>query len=95
MNRPEFEREMSRLNESIAALPPAERAKLERLAVETVERHQEIVRASLRGHRAIERLELAQENLREACERLVALAGQAGETLGRVRRAPPPGPGLN
>jgi hypothetical protein len=95
MTRPEFEREMARLRESIAALPADQRESLERLAQETIERHAEISQSSLRGARALERLELAYDGLRNACTRLLALAEEARDALARSRSLPPPEPGLN
>jgi len=92
MNRPEFDRQLARLRESIATLPADQRESLERLALETLARHEAIARASLRGHRAAERLELSLARLHEACDRLAALATRAGAGLARTRGA---GPGLN
>lgn len=96
MTRPEFERELARLRERIAGLPEAQRAELERLAVETLERHEQIARSSLAAQRAAERLELGHQQLREACDRIAALAERARDTLERVRtQGVRPAPGLN
>jgi hypothetical protein len=92
MNRPEFDRQLARLRATIATLPPEQRESLERLALETLERHEAISRAALRGHRAAERLELSFVQLHEACARLAGLASEARDTITRRPAAPP---GLN
>lgn len=95
MNRPEFEKQLAILRERIAELPAEQRESLERLALETVARHEEISRSSLQGHRAVERLELAFEQFRDAVTRLVALAHAAREALASPPPIAPTEPGLN
>lgn len=91
MNRPEFERELARLREQIAGLPAEQRQALEALAVETAERHEQIRRSALDGHRAVERLEMAFEHLDQACERLRERALELRDALARSPGRPEPG----
>ncbi|MCC6650904.1 MAG: hypothetical protein IT348_07135 [Candidatus Eisenbacteria bacterium] len=95
MTRPEFERTMADLRARIAELPENERAALEELARETVERHDEIVRNSLQATRGLERLELAWERMDTACRRVTALAQEVRDTFERAQSLPPPAPGMN
>lgn len=95
MTRPEFERTMNEIRARIAELPENERAALEALATETVQRHEDISRNSIQSTRALERLELAFERMDTACRRLASLAEDARDTLVRTRTLRPEGPGLN
>ena len=95
VNRTEFERQMAGFRERIAQLPPAEREALEELVRETVQRHEQIQRASLEGHRAAERLELAFGRLGDACRRVRELAAEAQATLTQARTLRRPEAGLN
>lgn len=95
MTRPEFDRTIAEIRARIAELPENERAALEELAEETIRRHDDIVRNSFQGSRAIERLELAWERMDVACRRLTALAEEARRTFERSQALPPPAPGLN
>ncbi|MBI5170871.1 MAG: hypothetical protein HZA61_15385 [Candidatus Eisenbacteria bacterium] len=95
MTRPEFERTMAGIRARIAELPEDERAALEALAAETVERHEDISRNALRSTRALERLELAFERMDTACRRLAVLAEEAREALVRARSPRQDAPGLN
>ncbi len=91
MNRPEFERELARLREQIADLPASQREALEALARETAERHEQIRRSALEGHRAVERLEMAFEHLDQACTRLRERALDLRDALARSPGRPEPG----
>lgn len=95
MTRPEFERIMAELHARIAEMPESERPALEQLALETVARHNEIVRDSLQSTRALERLELAWERMEGACLKVAALAQEACDTLTRVQSLRSRDPGLN
>ena len=90
MNRPEFDAHIARLRDRIAALPEADRAPLDALVAETIERHDGIVRSSLQAHRSLERLELAQELLVGACVRVRRLAEEARAVIERYRAAQGP-----
>lgn len=95
MTRPEFERTMNEIRARIAELPENERAALEALAAETVQRHEDISRNSIQSTRALERLELAFERMDTACRRLATLAEEARETLVRSQALRPDAPGIN
>jgi hypothetical protein len=95
MNRPEFESRMAEFRQVIASMPSPQREALEALALETVQRDEQIRRASLEGHRAVERLELAFERLHVACERLRGLAVDARDTLARDAALRQPRPDVN
>jgi hypothetical protein len=96
MTRPEFEHALALLRERIRALPEPQRTELERLAEETLARHEDITRTSLQARGALEHLELSFERLRGACERLAQRAGDAREALARAsRRSAVPSPGMN
>lgn len=95
MTRPEFERTMNEIRARIAELPESERAALEALAAETVQRHEDISRNSIQSTRALERLELAFERMDNACRRLATLAEEARETFLRANAPGPQAPGLH
>lgn len=96
MQTPDFEREMRRMREAIAQMPPDQRAALEALAAETVARNAAIAVEAAAGQAAAERLDRAFASLREACARVAACTERLRGTLAAPARLPlPPEPGLN